>query len=63
MLRTLPLPLPTPARAERTARGGSRNRRRELNNSDRENIAFLSQRPYKVSWKVDGTRYMVHDAD
>ena len=26
---------------------------------DRENLAFLSQRAYKVSWKADGTRYMM----
>ncbi len=26
---------------------------------DVDNIAFLSQRPYKVSWKADGMRYMM----
>ncbi|KAM9778988.1 mRNA-capping enzyme isoform X2 [Syngnathus typhle] len=26
---------------------------------DRENLSFLEQRPYKVSWKADGTRYMM----
>uniref|UniRef100_A0A7N8XLK0 mRNA-capping enzyme n=1 Tax=Mastacembelus armatus TaxID=205130 RepID=A0A7N8XLK0_9TELE len=26
---------------------------------DRQNIRFLEQSPYKVSWKADGTRYMM----
>ncbi|XP_078799034.1 mRNA-capping enzyme isoform X2 [Oryzias latipes] len=26
---------------------------------DRQNLNFLSQNPYKVSWKADGTRYMM----
>ncbi|KAM3602318.1 uncharacterized protein V6R79_001826 [Siganus canaliculatus] len=26
---------------------------------DRQNICFLEQSPYKVSWKADGTRYMM----
>lgn len=26
---------------------------------DRENLRFLEQKPYKVSWKADGTRYMM----
>ncbi|KAK2156753.1 hypothetical protein LSH36_206g04070 [Paralvinella palmiformis] len=26
---------------------------------DMQNIKFLSQKPYKVSWKADGTRYMM----
>jgi len=26
---------------------------------DRSNINYLSQKPYKVSWKADGTRYMM----
>src|SRR5581483_2902397 len=26
---------------------------------DRSNIQYLAQRPYKVSWKADGTRYMM----
>lgn len=26
---------------------------------DRQNLRFLEQRPYKVSWKADGTRYMM----
>ncbi|XP_030054965.1 mRNA-capping enzyme isoform X1 [Microcaecilia unicolor] len=26
---------------------------------DKENIKFLEQKPYKVSWKADGTRYMM----
>ncbi|KAM9704186.1 mRNA-capping enzyme [Menidia menidia] len=26
---------------------------------DRQNIRFLEQHPYKVSWKADGTRYMM----
>ena len=24
---------------------------------DRQNLDFLSKKPYKVSWKADGTRY------
>ena len=24
---------------------------------DQDNIQYLSQKPYKVSWKADGTRY------
>jgi hypothetical protein len=23
---------------------------------DKKNLAFLAQKPYKVSWKADGTR-------
>ncbi|KAG7509122.1 mRNA-capping enzyme [Solea senegalensis] len=26
---------------------------------DRQNLRFLEQKPYKVSWKADGTRYMM----
>uniref|UniRef100_G1NLN0 mRNA-capping enzyme n=1 Tax=Meleagris gallopavo TaxID=9103 RepID=G1NLN0_MELGA len=26
---------------------------------DKQNIKFLEQKPYKVSWKADGTRYMM----
>jgi len=26
---------------------------------DRKNVEFLAQKPYKVSWKADGTRYMM----
>ncbi|XP_061610902.1 mRNA-capping enzyme isoform X1 [Phyllopteryx taeniolatus] len=26
---------------------------------DRQNLCFLEQHPYKVSWKADGTRYMM----
>jgi len=26
---------------------------------DRENLVFLQEKPYKVSWKADGTRYMM----
>ncbi|XP_060947129.1 mRNA-capping enzyme isoform X1 [Limanda limanda] len=26
---------------------------------DRQNLSFLEQKPYKVSWKADGTRYMM----
>lgn len=26
---------------------------------DRDNLRFLEQKPYKVSWKADGTRYMM----
>lgn len=26
---------------------------------DMRNIALLSQKPYRVSWKADGTRYMM----
>lgn len=26
---------------------------------DLKNIAFLQQKPYRVSWKADGTRYMM----
>ncbi len=26
---------------------------------DRENLRYLEEMPYKVSWKADGTRYMM----
>ena len=26
---------------------------------DRQNLALLAEKPYKVSWKADGTRYMM----
>jgi mRNA-capping enzyme len=26
---------------------------------DRENLSKLAEEPYKVSWKADGTRYMM----
>ncbi|XP_061741857.1 mRNA-capping enzyme isoform X1 [Nerophis ophidion] len=26
---------------------------------DKQNLSFLEQKPYKVSWKADGTRYMM----
>ena len=26
---------------------------------DKQNLVFLAERPYKVSWKADGTRYMM----
>lgn len=26
---------------------------------DRQNLSFLQEKPYKVSWKADGTRYMM----